>query len=165
MCDYSLMSFPNRLAAEGEELLVHRFSSGAKGLAALSDLQPPLTASSVRRKSLLSLLDGIGSFLKEIVTAPDSTKSVPAVCIPPGTRLLLRDIPERLQRKVGVGRVEEVTFTQITSEAFSHRDAVHFRNGCELILQQLQEGQRVRVLNLSSTDAGNPALELLAPAA
>ena len=165
MCDYSLMSFPNRLAAEGEELLVHRFSSGAKGLAALSDLQPALTASSVRRKSLLSLLDGIGSLLKEIVTAPDSAKSVPAVCIPPGTRLLLRDIPERLQRQVGVRRVEEVTFTQITSDAFSHRDAVHFRNGCQLILQQLQEGQRVRVLNLSSTDAGNPALELLAPAA
>lgn len=165
MCDYSLMSFPNRLAAEGEELLVHRFSSGAKGLAALSDLQRAATAFSVRRKSLQSLLDGIGSFFKEIVTAPENSKSVPAVCIPPGTRLLLRDIPERLQIQVDIRRVEEVTFTQITSDAFSYRDAMRFRNGCELILQQLQEGQRVRVLNLSSADAVNPELELLAPAA
>lgn len=165
MCDYSLMSFPNRLAAEGEELLVHRFSSGAKGLAAVSDLQRAASAFSVRRKSLQSFLDGIGSLLKEIVAAPDNSKSVPAVCIPPGTRLLLRDIPERLQVQVGVRGVEEVTFTQITSDAFSYRDAVHFRNGCELVLQRLQEGQRVRVLNLSSVDAINPEFELLAPAA
>jgi hypothetical protein len=165
MCDYSLMSFPNRLAAEGEELLVHRFSCGAKGLAACSDLQSALTACSERRKTLLSLLDGIGSFLKEIVTAPDKSKSVPAVCIPPGARLLLRDIPVRLQMEVGVSKVEEVTFSQITSDAFSYRDAVRFSNGSEITLQQLQEGQRVRVLNLSPADAGNPALELLAPAA
>ena len=164
MCDYSLMSFPNRLATEGEELLVHRFSSGAKGLAALSDLQRAATSCSVRRKSLQSLLGRIGSFLKEIVSALDNSKSVPAVCIPPGARLLLRDIPVRLQVQVGVGAVEEVTFMQINSEAFSYRDAVHFRNGGEIILQQLQEGQRVRVLNLSSADTGTPA-ESLATAA
>jgi hypothetical protein len=45
--------------------------------------------------------------------------------------------------------VEAVTFTQITYDAFS-RDAVHFRNGCQIVLQQLQEGQRLRVLNLSA---------------
>jgi len=165
MCDYSLMSLPNRLAAEGEELFVHRFSSGAKGLAALSDLQRALTASSLRRKGLQSFLDGIRSLLRKIVAAPDHRKSLPAVCIPPGTRLLLRDIPVRLQMQLAVRRVEEVTFSQTTSDAFSYRDAVRFRNGYEIILQQLQEGQRVRVLNLSPADAGNPVLELLAPAA
>ena len=165
MCDYSLMSFPNRLATEGEELVVHRFRSGAKGLAALSDLQRAAIACPVRRRSLRSLLTEIGSLLREIVTAPDNIKSVTAVCIPPGARLLLRDIPERLQSQVGVRRVEEVTFTQITSDAFSYRDAVHFRNGIEIILQQLQEGQRVRVLNLSLADIASPELEFLAPAA
>lgn len=165
MCDYSLMSFPNRLATEGEELVVHRFPSGAKGLAGLLDIQRAAITLPARRKSLRSLLDSIGLLLKEIVTAPEDAKSVPAVCIPPGTHLLLRDIPERLQSQVGVRRVEEVRFIQITSEAFSYRDAVHFRNGCEIILQQLQEGQRVRVLNLSSTDTASPEVELLAPAA
>ena len=165
MCDYSLMSFPNRLAAQGEELLVHRFAGGAKGLAAVSDLRRVAKASPLGRKSMQTLLRGIGSILKEIFSATDNSKSVPAVCIPPGTRLLLRDIPVNLQIQVGVRSVEEVRFTQITSDAFSYRDAVHFPNGCEIILQRLQEGQRVRVLNLSSVDAGDPELASLAPAA
>ena len=80
MCDYSLMSFPNRLATEGEELLVHRFSSGAKGLAALSDLQRAATSCSDRRKSLQSLLDRIVSFIKEIVSVH------PSRCAPSSAR-------------------------------------------------------------------------------
>ena len=32
MCDYSLAHFPNRLAVEGEPLIVHRFGGGALGL-------------------------------------------------------------------------------------------------------------------------------------
>jgi hypothetical protein len=165
MCDYSLMSVPNRLATEGEELVVHRFPSRAKGLAAISDLRRAGIALPVRRKGLRSFLSEIRSLWREIVSDSENTKSVAAVCIPPGARLLLRDIPERLQSQVGVRRVEEVTFTQITSEAFRYRDAVRFRNGCEIILQLLQEGQRVRVLNLSSTETATPELESLAPAA
>jgi hypothetical protein len=33
MCDYSLAGIPNRLAAEGEQLMVFRFPTGARGLA------------------------------------------------------------------------------------------------------------------------------------
>jgi hypothetical protein len=77
--------------------------------------------------------------------------------------LLLREIPERLQSELGVHRVEEATFTQITAASFSYRDAVHFRNGREVILQLLPEGQRVRVLNTSSTETAGPTLDLLAP--
>src|SRR6266480_3937786 len=33
MCDYSLAGVPNRLAVEGEQLVVHRFSTGSVGLA------------------------------------------------------------------------------------------------------------------------------------
>ena len=32
MCDYSLMSFPNRLANAGEDLVVHRFRADRTGL-------------------------------------------------------------------------------------------------------------------------------------
>jgi hypothetical protein len=164
MCDYSLMSFPNRLAAEGEKLVVYRFPSGAKGLASPSDLQLATTASPARRKGLRSLISGIGLLLREIA-APADNASVPAVCIPPGARLLLRDIPERLQRQMGVREVEEVTFTQTSSDSFSYRDAVRFRNGSEILLQLLQEGQRVRVLNFSAAETASPELEWLAPAA
>ena len=33
MCDYSLAHFPNRLAVEGEQLVVHRFATRTLGLA------------------------------------------------------------------------------------------------------------------------------------
>jgi hypothetical protein len=31
MCDYSLAGIPNRLAIEGEQLVVHQFSTGSLG--------------------------------------------------------------------------------------------------------------------------------------
>jgi hypothetical protein len=65
MCDYSLAGVPNRLAVEGEQLVVQRFSTGALGLAS------PTT----HRAWLWSV--------KEC-----------AVCVPPGARLLLRDTPQ-----------------------------------------------------------------------
>jgi hypothetical protein len=48
-----------------------------------------------------------------------------------------------------VGPAEEVTFTQISAAARSYRDAVRFLNGREVRLQELREGQHVRVLDLS----------------
>jgi hypothetical protein len=74
---------------------------------------------------------------------------VPAVCIPPGARLQLQDIPARLQHEFGVGPSEEVTFTQISAAVNSYRDAVKFANGRAVRLQELREGQRVHVLDLS----------------
>ena len=124
MCDYSLASFPNRLAVEGEQLVVHRFPTGALGLA--------------------SPCPGLKEFL-----FPASTR---AVCVPPGARLLLRDVPGSLQGRFGVGEVEEVTFVEQSAEAFSYRDAVRFASGREILLQHLRCGQRVEVLSLSSKD-------------
>ena len=122
MCDYSLMSVPNRLAKEGEELVVHRFHTGALGLAA--------PCPSAWRWW--------------------SAKQIPAVCVPPGARLLLRDIPRSLRKQCDVGMTEEVTFVQLSATAFQFRDAVRFRNGQEILLQKLTEGIRVDVLALSS---------------
>ena len=124
MCDYSLAGFPNRLAVEGEQLLVHRFVTGAIGLvSAIPDW-----------KNIL---------------LPSST---PAVCIPPGARLRLHDIPLELQQRLGVGDVESVSFIQQSAEAFTYRDAVRFGNGKELLLQTLRCGQRVDVLSLRGVE-------------
>jgi len=76
-----------------------------------------------------------------------------AVCIPPGARLRLQDIPMRLQHEYAVGPVEDVTFTQISALANSYRDAVRFNNGREVRLQELREGQHVTVLDLSVAEA------------
>ena len=39
MCDYSLHGIKNRLANEGEHLFVHKFHTGSKGLASVTDLK------------------------------------------------------------------------------------------------------------------------------
>ena len=76
----------------------------------------------------------------------------PAVCVPPGARLRLRDIPGYLRHNLQVGTVEEVTFVEQSAEAFSYRDAVRFSNGREILLQHLRCGQHVDVLSLSGVE-------------
>jgi hypothetical protein len=78
MCDYSLAHFPNRLAVEGEQLIVCRFGSRTLGLA------PAQTG-------LKELLFGAGRL---------------SVCVPPGARLRLRDIPDYLQQSLDVARLK-----------------------------------------------------------
>jgi hypothetical protein len=136
MCDYSLTNVPNRLAEESETLVVHQFASGTKGFASPADFKL-----AEKLRGAFGLLWGL------------STPSVPcAVCVPPGARLLLHDIPERLHQLFGVGVEEEVTFTQLSAEAYRHRDAIRFANGRQVLLQSLPEGQRVDVLCLSSEE-------------
>ena len=150
MCDYSLHVYPNRLAAEGEELVLHRFGGASIGLASPSDLRPIIAASSCDPTSKKSLS---WATIKEWFLAnrpqgqPD--KRTPAVCVPPGARLLLKDIPKGLQRELGIGEVEEVKFVEISAEVNTYRDAVRFKNSRQLLLQALREGQRVTVLSLA----------------
>jgi hypothetical protein len=61
-----------------------------------------------------------------------------------GTHLLLRDIPLLLRRRRRVDGKEEVTFTQITAETDTQRDAVRVADGREIRLQKLSVGQRVK---------------------
>lgn len=124
MCDYSLAHFPNRLAVEGEELVVHRFATRTLGLA-------PARC-------------GWKQFLLP--------SRLPAVCVPPGARLRLYDIPEELQWRLGVGAVEEVTFIERSLEPFTYRDGVRFANGREILLQRLRCGQRAEVLSLGGAE-------------
>ena len=143
MCDYSLMSLPNRLAVCGEELVVHRFELGSMGLASVSDVSQIQSVPEVP-------VTGFFARLKKVLFPP-VPQQCPAVCIPPGARLLVRDIPEQLQREMSVsGAVQEVVFTQLATVGF--RDAVRFKNVLELLMQRLTEGQRVRVLTLSSEE-------------
>ncbi|MGO9257888.1 MAG: hypothetical protein ACLQU1_16475 [Bryobacteraceae bacterium] len=144
MCDYSLMAVPNRLAKEGENLVAHRFPTGSLGLASPDQLKP---AAAPKPPATRGFWRAVQEFLN-----PSRSKPVCAVCIPPGAKLRLQDIPMRLQHEFGVGPVENVTFTQISAAAHSYRDAVRFRNGREIRLQELREGQRVRVLDLSDAE-------------
>ena len=150
MCDYSLHVYPNRLATDGEELVVHRFGGASLGLASPSDLRPVITASSC---DATSKKPWSWTVIKEwfLTNRPQGQpdKRTPAVCVPPGARLLLKDIPKGLQRELGIGEVEEVRFVEISAEVNTYRDAVRFKNSRQLLLQALREGQRVTVLSLT----------------
>ena len=128
MCDYSLAGLSNRLAVTGERLVVRRFPSGCLGM------------SSPQRRWCEVLFPSMAV----------------AVCVPPGARLLLRDISPRLQDLLKVSSTEEVTFVQRTADAFTHRDGIRFANGREILLQQLECGQQVTVLRLHWEDEATP---------
>jgi hypothetical protein len=136
MCDYSLTCVSNRLAVEGEELVVHRFHTGSRGLTAPA-------AVSARP-------DGLWARAK----AAFARDRAPAVCIPPGAELSLTGIAPDVRRACGVGSAERVTFVQRSANAFEHRDAIRFANGKVLPLQWLEEGQRATVLTLAAEADG-----------
>lgn len=152
MCDYSLFAIPNRLAREQENLVAHRFPTGSMGLASPVDLS--------RNAQYRQEKPGRGwwSAIRGFFTMP-KMEPVPAVCIPPGARLRVHDIPARLQQELGVKAEEEVVFTQTSASANTYRDAIRFANGRELNLQELREGQRVQVVSLALAEPMPERLE------
>lgn len=142
MCDYSLYNVPNRLARDGEQLVAHMFCTGTIGLVAVEPAAAPVSASDRPwwRQSLATWLSSLSL---------SSRLDLCAICVPPGARLVLRDIPPRLRAEFGVGAEEEVSFTQVGNEAYHYRDAIRFSNGRELLLQRLRVGQRVDVLSIA----------------
>lgn len=151
MCDYSLMTLNNRLAECGEELVAHRFEFGTTGLAPATEV----CEMELRKEAPVQ---GFWAKVRRFLNPPPDRCTV--VCIPPGARLLLCDIPEKLQRKLKLnGSVQEVVFTELDRREY--RDALRFGNGRELSLQKLREGQRVCVLELSEQAVRENASELV----
>ncbi len=147
MCDYSLMQFPNRLAVEGEELVAYRFPSGSMGLASPADFRRNTECQPSRHSFWASL---------KKFFSPAEPCSVPAVCIPPSARLLIHDIDQNFQREYGLHGEEEGTFEQVSAAVNAYRDAIRFRNGRLVRLQELPEGQRIMVLDMSPREAHVP---------
>jgi hypothetical protein len=148
MCDYSLAVLPNRLAVEGEELVVHQFHTGAKGLASPVDLRvAELALRSTLRRSFWEWLKGVFEDLPHAKVA--------AVCVPPGAQLLLKNIPRDLQREWRIGEQEGVSFVQVSATENTYRDAVQFRQGSPVLLQNLHEGMLVQVLSLGGIEVND----------
>ncbi|HLW75849.1 MAG TPA: hypothetical protein VKS01_02670 [Bryobacteraceae bacterium] len=144
MCDYSLCGLPTRLAADGEQLVVHKFSTGSMGMASPADF-PVIEAKTARK--------GFWAAVKTFFDVVCEPPVIPAICIPPGAHLILRDIPEDLQKRCRVSSEAGVTFTQLTAEVNTYRDAIRFPNGIQLRLQDLREGMHVEVLSLATVEA------------
>jgi hypothetical protein len=134
MCDYSLYEFPNRLARQGEELVTYRFPSGSLGLASPAELE------NAQSKSF-----GTGFW-------GTARSSVCAICVPPGARLVLKDISPEMQRDLGLCPEEGGKFIETSIDVLRHRDAIRLANGLVIPLQHLREGQRIEVLSLAPAD-------------
>jgi hypothetical protein len=152
MCDYSLGSLPNRLAEEGDELIVHRFPTSSMGLAPAAQLEA--------RSEAFWRESSLWRHIKAFLTLPRFRPGIHAVCVPPGASLIFKNIPSDLQRKWNVGEEETVLFTQTSAEFKTHRDAICFRNGRQVSLQHLREGLLIQVVSLGSDSVGGrePAL-------
>jgi len=156
MCDYSLGGLPNRLAVDGEELVVHRFSTHSIGLASPIDLQRKIREARQRDQSLWNRI-------KSLFVPTSDCHPVRAVCVPPGARLALKSIPMGLSCKWNVGADESVFFVQTSTEANTYRDALRFRTGRRVLLQELREGMRVTVVSLGGDISGEPKAALSVP--
>lgn len=146
MCDYSLMHLPNRLAADGEVLMTHKFPNGSIGLATPAEVQAARTAACQSQP-------GFRSLLRKWFWITPKVPVVCAVCVPPGACLRLYGIPEEVQRAEGVSAREEVTFTEVTAAQNHYRDAVRFVNGREVLLQKLGPGVGAQVLSVSLVES------------
>ena len=147
MCDYSLGGLPNRLATEGEELIVHRFRTGSKGLASPADLRPakPVAVPAPQ----MSLWRRLKNFFVE---QPYGTLQPCAVCVPPGATLLVKNVPADLQLRWSVGPDEEVRFVQCSADVNRYRDSLQFKNQRRILLQELREGMCLQVVSLGGSE-------------
>ena len=150
MCDYSLQGLPNRLAVEGEQLVTYRFRTGSIGMASPTEI----AARSCERPKPVEHRSWWAAF-KAWMAGPIEPEDVCAVCIPPGTRLLMSRIPDRLRRELFLNPVEDATFIQLSAEAFQFRDAVRFAGGRELVLQSIPAGVTFQVLRTEPREPAN----------
>lgn len=157
MCDYSLNGLRSRLAIEGEKLVTHRFGTSSIGLASPWDIA----------NHAPELSRGKGSWWSAVKRWLDRPldNDVPAVCIPPGARLLMHSIPNHVQRKLKVRPVEEVTFVQLSASAYQYRDAIQLGDGRKVILQDIPEGVLFIVLSLASGEVQPEVVFVPSPAA
>jgi hypothetical protein len=138
MCDYSLMTFPNRLANESEILVTHKFPTGSIGFVSLDELV------------------GLWGKLRAYFAVPTERPTLPAVCIPPGARLKVRSIPERTRRTLHTQPEEELTFTQVTASWNQFRDALRTKSGQEILLQAVGVGLQIQVVSLALAEEVRP---------
>lgn len=146
MCDYSLYTMQNRLAEDGEELVLHKFETGSLGFASASDLGE--LEEEKRGKG-----DSFWSDLKEWIW-PRRPARVCAICVPPGAHLLLVDVPRNVQAHLRIRPSELVVFTEVSGRSYSYRGALVLPNGTRVLLQDLPEGIHALVLSMSPDPAG-----------
>jgi hypothetical protein len=170
--DYSLMKIRNRLAVEGEELVAHKFRSGSIGMVSRSDFRRWQTAaqaelgpaSPAQGETTNGFWQSIKNFFMEFLTfygfvSPVAQSSDgepgPVVAIPSEALLRVFGISPELQRQYHLSLFEDALFTEMWRSGL-RQDGLCFGNGVTIPLQQLREGQKVKVLRRSWAESLDP---------
>ena len=139
MCDYSLYTVKNRLACESDDLVLHRFDTGSLGFCAAAELQQEMNRGALAR--------GWSSFLSWVF--PQKRCGLTAVCIPPGARLLVTEVPVAVRPFWGALEMKTVDFTQLPERSYAYRDALRLSDGETVLLQRLPMGLRATVMAMA----------------
>jgi hypothetical protein len=142
MCDYSLFTVNNRLACESDDLVLHRFDTGSIGFCATADLHQEICRSQLARSW--------SSFLRWLY--PRKKCGLTAVCIPPGARLLISEVPKGAKPGFELLELETVEFAQLSERSYAYRDALKLSDGETVLLQRLPEGLRATVMALAPVE-------------
>ena len=90
---------------------------------------------------------GWSSFLRWVF--PRRQCGMTAVCIPPGARLLISEVPKNAKAGLELLEMESVDFTQLSERSYAYRDALRLPDGETVLLQKLPEGLRATVMALA----------------
>lgn len=148
MCDYSLYTVKNRLACESDDLVLHRFDTGSLGFCDAAERGKEMNRSALAR--------GWSSFMRWML--PRKQCGITAVCIPPGARLLISEVPLTAKPYSGALELKAVDFTQLSERSYAYRDALRLPDGETVLLQKLPEGLRASVLQMAPDEEHEPAL-------
>ncbi len=151
MCDYSLYVFRNRLARDGEEVIAYRFSTGCTGFAGVLDV----SAQPSPKPHLGICWPQLKSWF-----FPRRHDGPTAVCVPPGATVRLDPVESKLRMRLGLEESEDAVFIQVTDDEFSYRDGLRFRNGRQILLQELRTGQRVRIRSIGGESGAQDETEI-----
>ncbi|HLH06581.1 MAG TPA: hypothetical protein VKW78_05040 [Terriglobales bacterium] len=176
--DYSLIKLRSRLAAEGEELIAHRFHSGAIGMVPRSDFERwrcSVSSSAAKKTSgppdiQTGFWQSIKSFCADFLkyygfVGPDAPASDdeprPVVGIPSEALLRVFDISPAWQEEYHFGAFEDALFIEFSPSPGVSRKALCFGNGVVIALRLIDDGQKVKVLRRSWAESLEPEPELV----
>jgi len=145
MNDDSLYEPRNRLALEGEQLVLHSVSNGTMDLVSVADFRYcDLTLRQPRKRTFVQRI------LHSFESVADASHPVTTVFVPSGAYLILKGIPTSLQQRYGLEEEEGAVFLRCDSRDGTGGE-LRFNNGALVQLQELGIGQLMEVLSLAGT--------------
>ena len=141
MFDCLALSFRNRLAQTGELLVTYRFENGTIGFASADEVDALEANVDRKNPGFWSVVGGL--FPKQ----ENRPAPVTIVCIPPGSRLVVSQLPAGSTQSALFTPLDEMTFIELETSQQRYRGAFRLRSGGILLLQCVEEGVCFRVIS------------------